>query len=53
MRASLHTLGCRLNQADSARLAADLQNHGFELVPWGEPAEVLLINSCAVSGVAA
>ena len=52
-RASLHTLGCRLNQADSARLAADLQAHGFELVPWGNPAELLVINSCAVTGVAA
>ena len=53
MRASLHTLGCRLNQADSARLASDLQAHGFELVSWGEPAELLVINSCAVTGVAA
>ena len=52
-RASLHTLGCRLNQADSARLAADLLANGFELVPWGEPAELLVINSCAVTGVAA
>ena len=53
MRASLHTLGCRLNQADSARLAADLQSHGYEVVPWGSPAELLVINSCAVTGIAA
>ena len=35
-RVSFHTLGCRLNQADSAMLAADMASHGYEVVPWGE-----------------
>ncbi len=51
-RVSFHTLGCRLNQADSAQMAGDLVSHGYTVVPWGEPAEVLVINSCAVTGVA-
>ncbi len=51
-RASFHTLGCRLNQADSALLAADLADHGYEIVPWGEEADVLVIDSCAVTAVA-
>ena len=52
-RASIHTLGCRLNQADSAHLVAELrQEGGFEIVPWGEEAELLLVNSCAVTATA-
>lgn len=51
-RASFHTLGCRLNQADSAHLASDLAAHGYSIVPWGEAAEVLVINSCAVTATA-
>ena len=51
-RASVHTFGCRLNQADSALLAADLAAHGFELVPWGEEADLLVVNSCAVTATA-
>ena len=51
-RVSFHTLGCRLNQADSAMLAADMASHGYEVVPWGEAADVIVINSCAVTGAA-
>ncbi len=52
MRASFHTLGCRLNQAETALAADDLSRHGWEIVPWPSEAEVLVINSCAVTGAA-
>lgn len=52
MRISIHTLGCRLNQADSAHMASDLVAHGHEIVPWGEECDVAIVNSCAVTGVA-
>ena len=51
-RASIFTLGCRLNQAESALIADDLQRHGFELVSWGEPVELAVINSCLVTAAA-
>ena len=51
-RASIHTLGCRLNQADSARLGAELCENGFEMLPWGRQADLLLVNSCAVTATA-
>lgn len=51
-RVAFHTLGCRLNQADSALLASDMSDHGYEVVGWGDPAEIIVINSCAVTGVA-
>ncbi|MBR6058894.1 MAG: MiaB/RimO family radical SAM methylthiotransferase [Victivallales bacterium] len=49
---SIHTLGCRLNQADSATVAGDLTAHGYQSIPWGEPSDIAIINSCAVTGVA-
>ncbi|NMA41911.1 MAG: tRNA (N(6)-L-threonylcarbamoyladenosine(37)-C(2))-methylthiotransferase MtaB [Oligosphaeraceae bacterium] len=49
---SIFTLGCRLNQADSALLADNLEKHGFSALPWGQPADLLLINSCTVTAVA-
>ena len=52
MRVSFHTLGCRLNQAETALAADDLSRHGFQVVTWGEEADILIINSCAVTGVA-
>ena len=49
---SIHTLGCRLNQADSATVAGDLTAHGYQSIPWGEPSDIVIINSCAVTGIA-
>ena len=49
---AIYTSGCRLNQADSALLADSLHQHGFRAVTWGIPADILIINSCAVTAVA-
>lgn len=51
-RVSFITLGCRLNQADSAIVADDLSRHGFDVVPYEESCEVVIVNSCSVTGVA-
>ncbi len=52
-RAALFALGCRLNQAESATHADELRAAGFEVVPWGGPAELLVVNSCTVTASAA
>lgn len=49
---AIYTSGCRLNQADSALLSAALQARGYSPLSWGEAADLLIINSCAVTGVA-
>ncbi|HPO17198.1 MAG TPA: tRNA (N(6)-L-threonylcarbamoyladenosine(37)-C(2))-methylthiotransferase MtaB [Candidatus Hydrogenedentes bacterium] len=49
MRASIHTLGCRLNQAESSLLAEYLADAGYELVPFGEPADLGIIHTCTVT----
>ncbi|MFH1893148.1 MAG: tRNA (N(6)-L-threonylcarbamoyladenosine(37)-C(2))-methylthiotransferase MtaB [Candidatus Zixiibacteriota bacterium] len=49
MKASLHTLGCRLNQSETAIIAKTLADRGFEIVEWGEPADLTVINTCTVT----
>lgn len=48
-RASLHTLGCRLNQAETSILGEGLRQKGFELVEFGQPTDLLVLNTCAVT----
>ena len=48
-RASLHTLGCRLNQAETTVLAAHLQHDGYRVVEFGEPTDLLVVNTCSVT----
>ncbi len=48
-RASLHTLGCRLNQAETAVLEARLRRDGYRVVEFGEPTDLLIVNTCSVT----
>jgi threonylcarbamoyladenosine tRNA methylthiotransferase MtaB len=48
-KASVQTLGCRLNQAESAIIARSLQNAGFEIVSNDQPADLTVINTCTVT----
>lgn len=53
LTAAIITLGCRLNQADSALLAGRLARMGISVIPYTpEGADVLLVNSCAVTATA-
>jgi threonylcarbamoyladenosine tRNA methylthiotransferase MtaB len=51
-RASLHTLGCRLNQAETALLADRLRADGYNIVDYGRPTDLLVLNTCSVTGEA-
>ena len=48
-RASLHTLGCRLNQAETAIIGEGLRRKGFRLVEFGQPTDLLVLNTCSVT----
>lgn len=48
-KASLHTLGCRLNQAETAIIANSLFAKGYEIVEFGQCADVTVINTCTVT----
>ena len=49
MRASLHTIGCRLNQAETAVLADRLKEQGYDVVKYGEPTDLFILNTCSVT----
>lgn len=51
-RASMHTLGCRLNQSESLLLTDKLKAAGYTIVPFGEPSDVAIINTCTVTQLA-
>lgn len=53
MRIGIYTLGCKVNQAESAAMAAMLSERGHEMVDFQELAEVYIINTCAVTGESA
>ncbi len=50
--ASIVTLGCKLNQAESYRIQVDLAQAGVDLVPFGEAADVSIVNTCTVTHIA-
>ena len=52
LKVGLTTLGCKVNQCDSAALAENLQSAGFSLVPFGAFADAYVINTCTVTAFA-
>ncbi len=50
--ASFLTLGCKVNQYESDGMAELLKKAGYEVVPFGEAADVTVVNTCAVTNIA-
>src|SRR5438067_4899472 len=48
-RASVYSLGCKVNQAEARTAAEDLLRLGYRIVPFGQPADVCLVNTCSVT----
>jgi threonylcarbamoyladenosine tRNA methylthiotransferase MtaB len=46
---AFRTLGCKLNQCETAQMEESLTAHGFELVPWLVSADVRVLNTCTVT----
>lgn len=47
--ASFHSLGCRLNQTEAALWAGTFREQGYAIVEWGEPSDLVVINTCSVT----
>lgn len=52
MKVSFHTLGCKLNFSETSTIARSFAEQGFERVKFGELSDVILINTCTVTGTA-
>ena len=46
---AIATLGCKVNQFESEALMASLEERGYSLVPFGEGADITIINTCTVT----
>jgi threonylcarbamoyladenosine tRNA methylthiotransferase MtaB len=51
-RFALHTLGCKVNQFESECIQERFARQGWTLVPFGDEAEVYIVNTCAVTAEA-
>ena len=49
LKATVHTLGCRLNQSESSIMEKSLENQGYSLVPFKEDSDLAIINTCTVT----
>jgi len=49
---SIHTLGCKVNQYEGERIAAELVKLGWERTGFSSRADVYIVNSCTVTAVA-
>ncbi len=48
-RLALHTLGCKLNYAETSTVGERFVSRGYEVVPLTEHPDVVFINSCTVT----
>lgn len=51
-RAALHNLGCKVNAYETESMQQLLEQAGYEIVPFGEAADVYVINTCSVTNIA-
>lgn len=51
MKVSYYSLGCKVNEYESIAVINDFVEHGFELVPFTDEADVYIINTCTVTAV--
>ena len=49
MRVAVHTLGCKLNYAESSTIAREFALRGYEVVPSTSEADIYVVNTCSVT----
>lgn len=51
-KVALHNLGCKVNAYETEAMQEMLKNHGYEIVPFKEGADIYIINTCTVTNMA-
>lgn len=46
---SFYTLGCRLNQSETAVIERTFERDGYKIVSFDQPADIVVINTCTVT----
>ena len=51
-RVAFHTLGCRVNQYETEAMKHLFEARGYQIVGETDPADVYVVNTCTVTGLA-
>lgn len=51
-KVALHNLGCKVNAYETEAMQELLEEHGYEIVPFEEKADIYIINTCTVTNMA-
>ena len=51
-KVALHNLGCKVNAYETQAMEKLLGEHGYEIVPFTEEADIYIINTCTVTNIA-
>ena len=51
-KVALHNLGCKVNSYETEAMREALEKNGYEIVDFGEKADVYIINTCTVTNMA-
>ena len=52
MKVSFYTLGCKVNQYETNAVVQKFKASGFQIVPWGDYADIFVVNTCTVTNMA-
>lgn len=50
-RIAFHTLGCKVNQVETEQIIEDFMERGYQIVDFGDPADVYVVNTCTVTHI--
>ena len=48
-RAAIYTLGCRVNQYETAAMESLFKQNGYTVVPFDGVADIYIVNTCTVT----
>lgn len=48
---AFYTLGCKVNQYETEAVSELFENNGYEIVPFSDPADYYVINTCSVTSM--
>ncbi len=51
-KVAIHNLGCKVNAYETEAMGQLLVQNGYELVPFSEPADIYIVNTCSVTNIA-
>ncbi|MCM1192952.1 MAG: tRNA (N(6)-L-threonylcarbamoyladenosine(37)-C(2))-methylthiotransferase MtaB [Butyrivibrio sp.] len=51
-KAALHNLGCKVNSYETEVMQQKLQEKGYRIVPFDSKADIYIVNTCTVTGIA-